>query len=120
MNTSINITKVNAVFAKADNSQADFATQLFNLGIFSRKDAQPYAARYVADKYKVKVIEGQRGLTLQKDTDAYKAMMRILGNCFETVKTPSTSSKKTDVVKSLLTRYGNLSAAEKRRFLASI
>jgi hypothetical protein len=120
MNTSINTTKVYAVFAKADNSQADFATQLFNLGIFSRKEAQPHAARYVADKYKVKVIEGQRGLTVQKDTDAYKAMMRILGNCFETVKSTSTSVNKADPVKSLVTRFGNLSAAEKRRFLASI
>jgi hypothetical protein len=122
MNKSINTIAVNKVFADADGSQAGFATRLFNLGVFSRKEAQPHVIAYIlqAPAYKgCKAYEGQRGLTFTKDTAPHAAMNRILDNCFEKVKTPSTA-KKTDAVKALLTRYTALSAAEKRRFLASI
>jgi hypothetical protein len=123
MTKSINTAAVYAVFAKADKSQAEFATQLFNLGIFSRKEAQPHVIAYIlqAPAYKgCKAYEGQRGLTFTKDTAPHAAMVRILNNCFETVKAPRTTVNKTDPVKSLVTSFGKLTAAEKRRFLASI
>jgi len=120
MTKSINTIAVNKVFADADGSQAGFATRLFNLGIFSRKEAQPHVVAYVADKYKAKPLEGQRGLTFKKDTAPHAAMVRILNNCFETVKAPSTKVNKVDPVKSLVTRFTSLTPAEKRRFLASI
>jgi len=116
---TINTQRVNAILQDADNSQASLATRLFNEGIFSKADAIPYVVAFVSEKYKAKAKQGQRGLTFQKDTAPYWAMKRILGNCFESA--PSTSgSKKTDAVKSLLSRYTKLTPAEKRRFLASI
>ena len=117
---TINTQRVNAILQDADNSQASLATRLFNEGIFSKADAIPYVVAFVSAKYKAKAKQGQRGLTFEKDTAPYWAMKRILGNCFESTPSTSTGSKKVDAVKSLLTRYTNLTPAEKRRFLASI
>jgi hypothetical protein len=120
MTKSINTTAIYAVFAKADKSQAEFATQLFNLGIFSRADATPHVIAYVAQAYKVKPYEGQRGLTFIKDSAPHAAVKRILNNCFETVRKPSTKVNKVDDVAQLVKKYEALTAAQKRRFLASI
>ena len=113
-----NTQRINAIFQEADNSQANFATRLFNEGIFSRADAVPHVIAFVETKYKVKAKQGQRGLTFEKDSAPHAAMKRILNNCFESA--PRTSNNKTDAVKSLLSRYKKLTPAEKRRFLASI
>jgi hypothetical protein len=119
MTKSFNTTRINAIFQEADNSQAGFATRLFNEGIFSKADAIPHVIAFVETKYKVKAKQGQRGLTFEKDTAPHASMKRILANCFESA--PSTSKNhKTDAVKALLTRYTKLTPAEKRRFLASI
>jgi hypothetical protein len=120
MTKSINTVAINNVFAKADKSQAEFATQLFNLGVFSRADAVPHVMAYVAQTYKAKPYQGQRGMTFVKDSPAAQAVKRILNNCFETVKKASTSNNKVDAVKALVTKYEALTAAEKRRFLAAI
>lgn len=120
MTKSINTQAVYAVFAKADNSQAAFATELFNLGIFSRADATPHVIAFVSQKYKAKPYMGQRGLTFKKDSAPHAAVKRILDNCFETVRKPSTSSNKVDEVAALVKKYEALTAAQKRRFLASI
>ena len=115
-----NTQRINAIFQEADNSQANFATRLFNEGIFSRADAIPHVIAFVETKYKVKAKQGQRGLTFEKDTAPHASMKRILNNCFESAPRTSTSNNKTDAVKSLLNRYAKLTPAEKRRFLASI
>ena len=120
MTKTINTQRINAIFQEADNSQADFATRLFNEGIFSRADAIPYVIAFVEGKYKVKAKQGQRGLTFEKDTAPHASMKRILNNCFETVAKTSAGNNKTDAVKALLTRYTKLTPAEKRRFLASV
>jgi hypothetical protein len=119
MTKSFNTQRINAIFQDADNSQAGFATRLFDEGIFNRADAIPHVIAFVSTKYKVKAKQGQRGLTFEKDTAPHAAMVRILRNCFESA--PSTSkSNKTDAVKALLSRYTKLTPAEKRRFLASV
>ena len=123
MKKSINTAAIYAVFAKADKSQAEFATQLFNLGIFSRAEALPHVVAYIeqAPAYKgAKAYMGQRGLTFKKDSAPHAAMKRILDNCFETVRKPSTGNNKADPVKSLVTSFNKLTKAEQRRFLASI
>ena len=120
MTKSINTAAVYAVFAKADKSQSEFATQLFNLGIFSKAEATPHVIAYVAQAYKTKPYMGQRGLTFKKDSAPHAAVKRILNNCFETVRKPSTSSNKVDDVAALVKKYTALTAAQKRRFLASI
>jgi hypothetical protein len=121
MTKSINTQAVYAVFAKADNSQAEFATQLFNLGIFSRADALPHVIAFVSQKYHAKPYMGQRGLTFIKDSAPHAAVKRILDNCFETVRKPSANKvNKVDPVAKLLKGFGELTAAQKRRFLAGI
>ena len=120
MTKSINTQRINAIFAKADNAQAELATQLFNEGIFNRTDAHPHVIAFCATKYGEKPYTGQRGLTFKKDSPAYQSVKRILNNCFERVTKPRTSVNKADPVKSLVTRFTSLTAAEKRRFLASI
>lgn len=117
---TINTQRVYAIFQEADNSQANFATRLFNEGIFSRADALPYVISFVETKYKVKAKQGQRGLTFEKDTAPHASMKRILANCFESTNKKSMSNNKKDPVKSLLTRYTELTPAQKRRFLESI
>lgn len=122
MTKSINTKAVYAVFNKADNAPANLATELFNQGIFTRNEARPHAVRWAAEKYNAKVIKGQRGDTLPQGSAAIQAVTRVLSVIFPSVDiaTPKQSVNKVDPVKSLVTRYGKLSAAEKRRFLASI
>lgn len=122
MTTSINTKAVNAVFNAADAAPANLASKLFDLGIFTRNEARPHAVRWAAEKYNAKVIKGQRGDTLPQGSAAIQAVTRVLSVIFPSVDiaTPKPSVNKVDPVKSLVTRYGKLTAAEKRRFLASI
>lgn len=125
MTTSINTKAVNAVFNAADAAPANLASKLFDLGIFTRNEARPHAVRWAAEKYNAKIIKGQRGDTLPQGSAAIQAVTRVLSVIFPSVDTatPTTTKQsvnKVDPVKSLVTRYGKLTAAEKRRFLASI
>lgn len=122
MTTSINTKAVNAVFNAADAAPANLASKLFDLGIFTRNEARPHAVRWAAEKYNAKVIKGQRGDTLPQGSAAIQAVTRVLSVIFPSadIATTKPSVNKVDPVKSLVTRYGKLTAAEKRRFLASI
>jgi hypothetical protein len=122
---SINKTAVFAVFTDADNLSATFTDRLLTLGLGDRATARPFAMEWAAAKYGVKIVEGQRGNTLPRDSAAERAMNRVLSICFPSVDmtkptTKKPTANKVDPVKSLVTRYTKLSAAEKRRFLASI
>ena len=122
MTKSINTKAVNAVFNAADAAPANLASKLFDLGIFTRNEARPHTVRWAAEKYNAKIIKGQRGDTLPQGSAAIQAVTRVLSVIFPSVDiaTPKQSVNKVDPVKSLVTRYGKLTAAEKRRFLASI
>ena len=122
MTKSINTNAVNAVFNAADAAPANLASKLFDLGIFTRNDARPHAIKWAAEKYGAKIIKGQRGDTLPQDSAALKAVTRVLAVIFPSVDIaqPKVSVNKVDPVKSLVTRFGKLSKAEQRRFLASI
>lgn len=119
---SINKSAVFAVFNAADED-VSLADRLLTLGIGDRATARPLAIEWAAAKYKAKIIKGQRGDTLPQDSAAIKAVSRVLSVIFPSVDMPTTkkaTANKVDPVKSLVTRYTKLSAAEKRRFLASI
>jgi hypothetical protein len=126
MTKSFNRDAVFAVFNVADKSSASFAEQLLALGIGSRSDARPLAMEWASKKYKVAIKEGQRGMTfVKRDTDAEKAMNRVLQVCFPSADTAKPVSgkptvNKVDEVAKLLKKYQALSAVEKRRFLKSI
>ena len=111
-----------AVFNKADNSSVEFLSQLLPLGIASRTDAKPLVIEWASKKYNCKPYAGQRGMTFKQGSTARMAMNRVLDRIFggETKPTEPKASNKVDPVKALVTRFGKLTAAEKRRFLASV
>ena len=109
----------------ADIESATLLETLLKNGIGTRKDAVPYVVFYVTQLPKVtrKPYEGQRGWTFGRGTAEQKRTDRILDNIFVDVnadaKKPKTSKKK-DKVARLVSAYEAMTAAEKRRFLASI
>lgn len=111
-----------AVFNKADDVSVNLLSELLVLGIASRTDAKPLVIEWASKKYNCKPYEGQRGLTFKQGSTARMAMNRVLDRIFggETKPTTSKVSNKVDPVKSLVTRFSKLTAAEKRRFLASV
>jgi len=121
MTTSINKQNIFAIFQDADNSQASFATRLFDEGIHDRAQALPLVIEFVEGKYKEKAYMGQRGMTFKKDTAPYWAMKRILGNCFETVPKPKANAQnKKDPIDVLLAKIKALPKADQKRIKDAI
>ena len=126
MTKSFNRVAVYAVFNEADKSSASFTERLLAEGIGSRADARPLAMERASKKYSVAIKEGQRGMTfVKRDTDAERAMNRVLQVCFPSAdapkpKTGKATVNKVDAVAKLVEKYNTLSASEKRRFLKSI
>ena len=113
-----------AVFNKADNSSVEFLSQLLPLGIASRADAKPLVIEWAEKKYECKPYMGQRGMTFKQGSTARMAMNRVLDRIFGGETKPSKpktkTNDKTDKVTRLVTSFSKLTAAEKRRFLASV
>ncbi len=124
MTKSFNRVAVFAVFNDADKSSASFAVRLMELGIASRSDARPLAMEWASKKYNVAIKEGQRGMTfVKRDSDAEKAMNRVLQVCYPSADKPKSgkqTANKVDAVDAVLKKYQALTASEKRRFLKSI
>lgn len=123
MTKSINTKAIYAVFNKADDTSPTLAAVLMQHGIDSRKAAYPFAVQWAAEKHNVPVTKGQRGLTLPHNSAAMQAVQRVLNTIYPRVDAPKpkkTAANKVDPVKSLVTRFKTLTAAEKRRFLAAI
>jgi hypothetical protein len=119
---TINTKAINAVFTDADNKSANFTERLLKLGIASRAMAKPFAMKWAAGKYGVAIEQGTRGDKLPRDSAAEKAMNRVLQVCFPSADLPSKAAtvNKADPVAALVKKFGTLSKAEQRRFLASI
>lgn len=120
---AINTIAINAVFEAVDNSSTSFTERLLLLGVCTRAIAYPLAMQWAATKYGDKIVSGQRGDRLTRDSAADKAMRRVLDVCFPSAERPQSTSKsasKADVVTSLLKRYAALTGAEKRRFMMSL
>ena len=118
--SAINKTQVFAVFQDADNSQAEFADRLFDLGIFDRAQATPFVIEFVEKKYNVKAKDGQRGKTFEKDTAPHASMKRILNNCFETVTKPKATQNKKDPIEVLIAKIKALDVADQKRIKNAI
>jgi len=113
------------VFSDADNSSANFTERLLELGIASRKEAKPLCMEWASGKYKEPTRMGNQGLTFKRrSTNAERAMNRVLDVCYPKADAPKPAkpktSKKTDPVAKLVKSYQGLTAAQKRRFLASV
>lgn len=114
---------VAAVFNDALDADVSFASRLLAQGIGDRETARPFALVWAADKYRVKVKEGQRGLTLDCDKThaAQRAVYRVLDVCFPKQPKPAAkSNSQKDVVEKLMTQINKLSAAERRRLIAAL
>lgn len=118
MNATINRTAIYAVFNDADTTSASFTERLLALGIGDRATAKPFAMEWAAKKYRVAIVQGQRGAMLPRNSAAEKAMNRVLSVCFPPADAPRLTRKthQADRVTKLYEAWAKLSAAEKRRF----
>jgi hypothetical protein len=119
---AINTIAINAVFEAVDKSSTSFTERLLALGVGTRAIAYPLAMQWASKRYNDKIVSGQRGDRLTRDSAADKAMRRVLDVCFPSAERPSTSksASKADPVTSLLKKYAALTGAEKRRFMMSL
>ena len=118
-------TPIQQVFDDADKGSLGFAERLLSLGIASRAEAKPHAMAWASIAYNAPIESGRQGDKLPRDSDAVRAMNRVLATCFPSVDKPSTvnpkrTANKTDEVAKLIKAYAKLTGAEKRRFKASI
>ena len=122
MTNAINKQNVFKIFQEADNSQASFASRLYDEGIFDKTHALPLVIEFIEGKYKVKAYMGQRGMTFTKDTAEHQAMKRIIANCFETAPKANTHNKTEpkDPLEVLLAKIKKLPKADQKRIKDAI
>ncbi len=123
--STFNKAAVFAVFAAADKSSASFAEQLLALGVGDRATARPLVLEWAAQKYGAKLVQGQRGLMLPRDSAAEQAAKRVLQVCFPQADLPAkqpkiSAARAADPVEKLLAAYNKLTAGEKRSFKAKL
>jgi len=120
-----NFTPIQQIFADADDSAVSFADRLLEKGIATKSEAKPHAMEYASIRYGAKITAGRQGNLLPRNSDAERAMYRVLALCFPSADKPVSSQravtkKKVDAVAQLVTKYSKLTKAEQRRFLSSI
>ena len=123
---TINYTTPAQVFDAAESASVNFAEAMMQLGIGSRAEAKPHALQWASKKYGVPIRTGQRGDGFARDTKkgeaAHKAVQRVLDIIYPSSDLPSgkTKAKQADPVAQLLKKFNNLTAAQKKRFLAGV
>lgn len=123
---TINYTTPAQVFDAVESASVNFAEAMMQLGIGSRAEAKPHALQWASKKYGVRIRTGQRGDGFDVDTKqgmaAHKAVMRVLNVIYPSSDLPSgkTKAKQPDPVTQLLKKFNDLTAAQKKRFLAGI
>ena len=123
MTNAINKQNVFKIFQDADNSQASFASRLFDEGIFDKTQAMPLVIEFIEGKYKgAKAYMGQRGMTFTKDTAEHQAMKRIIATCFETAPKANTQNKTEpkDPLAALIAKIKALPKADQNRIKNAI
>ena len=93
------------VFDAADTQPTDWAVTLAAEGLTTRAMARPFVVLWAGNKYNVPVVEGQRGLTVAKDSAAEQAVKRVLAAVFSADDTPKApkSSGNTEIARGLKT-----------------
>ena len=125
---TINYTTPAQVFDAVEKTSVNFAEAMMQLGIGSRAEAKPHALQWASKKYGVPIRTGQRGDGFdrapgnKKAEAAHKAVQRVLDIIYPSSDLPSkkTKAKQPDPVAQLLKKFNDLTAAQKRRFLAGI
>lgn len=124
MNASIK-QQVFAIFNRADASALSFAEALMQLGVGDRMTARPLALEWASAKFEVKIVDGQRGKTLDSKAKGYEAAKtaarRVLQVCFPQADMNFSGKRnEVDPVERLMKAYAKLSAGQKRAFKAAI
>ena len=125
--TTFNNDAVNATF-DAIMLDVSYTEQLFAQGIGDKATARPFALTWASAKYSIKLVEGQRGLSLDKAAKNYetarKAVQRVLDVCFPAMELSSAAAPKesnqADPVAKLLKSFEKLTAAQRKKFLAAV
>ena len=122
---AINKSAVFAVFSDADNSSASFADRLLSLGVGDRSTARPLAMEWAAKKYGAALKESNKGgmTFVDRNTDAERAMYRVLEVCFPRADIKPVKAKgraQQDAVEKLLAAFAKLDAGQKRSFKAKL
>lgn len=125
---TINYTTPAQVFDAAESASVNFAEAMMQLGIGSRAEAKPHALQWASKKYGVPIRTGQRGDGFdrapgnKKAEAAHKAVQRVLDIIYPASDLPSgkTKAKQPDPVAQLLKKFNDLTAAQKKRFLAGV
>ena len=108
------------VFNAVEGASCDFAEKLLAVGV-DRVVGRALCMEWSAEKYKVRLVTGQRGLMLPRNSAAEQAFYRVVAFVW-----PAVSAKKkkkrsnTDPVAALLKRYAALTAGQKRSFKAGL
>ena len=112
------------IFNQVDDSSCDFAEKLLALGV-DRVVGRVLAMEWSAQKHKVSITPGQRGLMLPRNSAAEQAFRRVVAFVWPaTSATPNTPKKvkrsQIDPVVALIAKINKLTPAQRRRIRAAI
>ena len=109
------------IFNRVDAVSVDFAEQLLVLGV-DRVVGRALCMEWSAEKYKVRLVMGQRGLMLPRNSAAEEAFYRVVAFVWPAVSATAKKTKRsnTDPVAALLARYAKLTAGQKRSFKSAL
>lgn len=110
------------VFNAADSKTVDWALTLAQEGLTTRALARPFVVIWAGAKYGKPVTQGQRGLMVPQDSDAARAVDRVLKVVFAADDAPKAqkSSGSQDPVDVLLKKFKALTPAQQKKFKAAI
>lgn len=90
------------VFNAADGAAIDWVTTLAAEGLDSRKTARPFVVLWAGKKYDAEVSKGQRGLMVPQDSNAARAVDRVLKAVFSAEEKVEDSNGSVDPVEAAL------------------
>lgn len=122
---SINKDSVFAAFNAFANQRVELIQSLKVAGVTTVEEARPYAIEWACAKtgaaFTVKANGAIKLVSSHRKYESAKTVVRDLMLMIQgTTRRKATTRGKTDPVQLLLTKFESLTAAEKRRFLASI
>ena len=109
------------IFNAVNDTSCDFAEKLLGLGV-DRVIGRVLAMEWASEKYKARLVTGQRGLMLPRNSAAEQAFYRVVAFVWPAVSATAKKAKRgqTDPVAALLKRYAKLTAGQKRSFKAGL
>jgi hypothetical protein len=109
------------IFNAVEGASCDFAEKLLEMGI-DRVVGRALCMEWAAEKYKVRLVMGERGLKLPRNSAAEQAFYRVCSFVWPAVSaTPKKAKRsKVDPVEALIKKINALTPAQRRRIRAAI